>query len=290
MLKRFALLWFTLLVAAALSAAAESTGNAAETLREAFGPEYEIMLHLDDTRVLDDEHNLAEWVRTRLETGEKCQGYGVIYLDTPERDYLHSGWINRIRVKEGKKKYTFTFKKRYPVHGGNVESALDAALADGFTPADPDISAEIDWGYNRMTLSLTAEAELKLEEKADIHHLESGEAARLTAAYMPPQERNRANQSPAAPEAGVLEKIGPLRFVRYTGTLERHSVRIEIWPMPFSGEMRYLTKFSAKCKTAGEAVKLREDCIRALDEMGILLHDDTFKSEWILRRQEKASQ
>lgn len=290
MLKRFAVLWFALLVAAALSAAAESTGNAPATLREAFGPEYEIMLHLDDTRVLDDEHNLAEWVRTRLETGEKCQGYGVIYLDTPERDYLHSGWINRIRVKEGKKKYTFTFKKRYPVHGGDVESALDAALADGFSPADPDISAEIDWGYNRMTLSLTAEAELKLEEKADIHHLESGEAARLTAAYMPPQERNRANQSQAAPEAGVLEKIGPLRFVRYTGTLERHSVRIEIWPMPFSGEMRYVTEFSAKCKTAEEAVKLREDCIRALDEMGILLHDDTFKSEWILRRQEKASQ
>ena len=37
-------------------------------------------------------------------------------------------------------------------------------------------------------------------------------------------------------------------------------------------------------------MKLREDCIRALDEMGILLHVDTFKSEWILRRQEKASQ
>ena len=196
MLKRFAVLWFALLVAAALSAAAESTGNAAETLREAFGPEYEIMLHLDDTRVLDDEHNLAEWVRTRLETGEKCQVYGVIYLDTPERDYLHSGWINRIRVKEGKKKYTFTFKKRYPVHGGDVESALDAALADGFSPADPDISAEIDWGcYNRMTLSLTAEAELKLEEKADIHHLESDRcpsAAKCgTSPSFPPSAKQR---------------------------------------------------------------------------------------------------
>ena len=43
----------------------------------------------------------------------------VIYLDTPARDCLKAGWVSRIRVKEGKPRYTITYKMRYPVQDGD---------------------------------------------------------------------------------------------------------------------------------------------------------------------------
>ena len=98
----------------------------------------------------------------------------VIYLDTPARDCLKAGWVSRIRVKEGKPRYTITYKMRYPVQDGDVDSALATARADGLTLQKGQYPAEIDWGYSKMTLSFAANADVKTEKTPDLSLLSPG--------------------------------------------------------------------------------------------------------------------
>ena len=65
---------------------------------------------------------------------------GVV-MSMPARDFLNAGWINRIRVKEEKNKYTITYKKRYPVQDDDMEAALAAARDDGFSLYDEQFLA-----------------------------------------------------------------------------------------------------------------------------------------------------
>ena len=103
----------------------------------------------------------------------------VIYLDTPARDCLRAGWVSRIRVKEGKPRYTITYKMRYPVQDGDVDSALATARADGLTLQKGQYPAEIDWGYSKMTLSFAANADVKTEKTPDLSLLSPTEAVQM---------------------------------------------------------------------------------------------------------------
>ena len=118
----------------------------------------EIKLLLDSEQVLGEDHQLTRSMLKAFQMDEP-RSIEVIYLDTPERDYLKAGWVSRIRVKEGKPKYTITYKMRYPVRDSDVDAALAVARADGLTLRESPYPAEIDWGYSKMTLSFAANAE-----------------------------------------------------------------------------------------------------------------------------------
>ena len=116
----------------------------------------EIKLLLDSSQVLGADHQLMKSMQKAFQIEDEPMRIEVIYLDTPERDYLKAGWVSRIRVKEGKPRYTITYKMRYPVPEGDVDAALAAARADGLTLKESPYPAEIDWGYSKMTLSFAA--------------------------------------------------------------------------------------------------------------------------------------
>ena len=263
------ILWFMIMLIIP-----SSIVNADETNRTK--PNVEIKFLLDSGQVLDEDYLLRANVRDHFDIENEYIVYDVIYLDTQEREFLKAGWVNRIRLKEGKSKYTLTYKKRYPVLDFDIETALTSALKDGFSLNDERFSAEIDWGYNNMTLSFSAEAEIKTKEPPDIRDLAHSDAVQMLADHFPPEEDTN---------AALLENIksvGPIRFLRYFGTFEENEIRIEIWPIPGANEMQYVVEFSAKCGAPEAAAAFREDIIVKLDEMGILIHRDALKTALIL--------
>ncbi len=104
-------------------------------------PGCEIKFLLDSELTLSEDNELKKSALKAFEIEEDPTSYEVIYLDTQGRDYLKEGWINRIRLKEGKSKYTLTYKKRYDVENDNIEEALETAAGDGFTLTDNRYSA-----------------------------------------------------------------------------------------------------------------------------------------------------
>ncbi len=253
------------------------------TALEETGPACEVRLLLDSGLVLDKDHLLTDEIRERFGIEKPYEAISVMYLDTEDRAYLDEGWSNRIREKEGKSKYTFTYKKRYAIEQTDIETALAEARADGFSLYDERFPAEIDWGYSSMVLSFSSDVDVKPPKKADLVLPDAPAAAEMMAEHMPQEEKNWGRAGWGTALAGTAESVGPIRFLRYTGTMGEQKVRIEIWPIPGEDGLIYLTEFSFTCDTVEEASGPREEAIALLDEMGILIREDSLKNQLILR-------
>ena len=240
----------------------------------------EIKLLLDSSAVLGEDHLLTESMLKAFQIEDEPRRIDVIYLDTPARDYLNAGWVSRIRVKEGKPRYTITFKMRYPVQNGDVDSALAAADADGLSLHKGQYPAEIDWGYSKMTLSFAANVDVKTEKVPDLSLLSSAEAVQLALQNLPSELKDGNADSPKED----IQVVGPVRFLRYEGALGKQSVRIEVWPIPSgTGEICYTAELSRACKNLKEAAEIRIKLIEKLEKMGILIHGDNLKTRMILK-------
>lgn len=242
----------------------------------------EIKLLLDNECVLDENRLLKESIREAFQTGDEYQGIYVEYLDTAERDFLNSGWVNRIRLKEGKSKYTLTYKRRFSVTDNNLEPAVIEAGKEGFSISDARFPAEVDWGYSKMTLSFSNESEVKSETPLDINLLNHGDAIQMIAEHMPQEEINCKSDRWGTNLINDAQIAGPIRFMRYSGTFEGYDIRIEIWPIESEGKIEYITEFSAHVEDMDEAVVMHDSFIKSLDEMGIILHKDALKTQMIL--------
>ncbi len=205
---------------------------------EEISPACEIKLLFDSDSVLDGNHMLTESIRERFKIKEKAQTIEVIYLDTADRDYLNAGWVNRIRVKEGKSKYTITYKMRYPVRDGGIDAALAAARADGFSLYDAQFPAEIDWGCSHMTLSFAADVDAAAEDIPGGGLPERDAAARMIADCMPSEEENWGTPGWGTGLIDAIQITQPIRYTRFTGTVGEQKIRIEVWPVPVGDETR----------------------------------------------------
>lgn len=274
---------FILLVIAAAFAASLAFAEGPEDGDADAGFGCELKFLLDTDTVLDEEHLLRQNLREAFQTGDEYKTIGAMYLDTEDRDFLNAGWINRIRLKDGKSKYTICYKKRYSVEGNDYEAALAAARADGFSPDDGRFSTEIDWGYSRMTLSFSTEVELKMKEKQNIDLLGYASAIRMIADNMPPEEKDLGDEGRGLQLLGRIQIAGPIHYRRYTGELDGYKVHIEIFPVPNGGGIEYIVELSAKCDDMEEAAEIRESFMDSLEKTGILTHKDGLKTQMILR-------
>lgn len=244
----------------------------------------EIKLLLDSSQVLGEDHQLTGSMLKAFQMEDEPLRIEVIYLDTPARDYLKAGWISRIRVKEGKPRYTITYKMRYPVRDGDVDSALAVAKADGLSLRKSPYPAEIDWGYSKMTLSFSANAEVKTEKTPDLRLLTADKAVQMALENLPSEVKDQETDGQENEFIKNIQVVGPVRFLRYEGALGKQSVRIEVWPIPSeTGEIQYTAELSRACKSLMEAAEIRIKLVEKLDKMGILIHGDNLKTQMILK-------
>ena len=244
----------------------------------------EIKLLLDNSQVLGEDHLLTKSMLKTFQIEDEPMRIEVIYLDTPSRDYLKAGWISRIRVKEGKSRYTITYKMRYPVPDGDLDSALAVAHADGLSLKKSPYPAEIDWGYSKMTLSFSANAEVKTEKTPDLSELSPAKAVEMALENLPAEAKDQDMNAAENELIKNIQVVGPVRFLRYEGALGKQSVRIEVWPVPTeTGEIRYTAELSRACKSLMEAAEIRIKLVEKLDKMGILIHGDNLKTQMILK-------
>ncbi len=287
----------------------ESTEKAS-VLPEEKVSSYEVKLLLDSDKALGEDHRLKEEIRQAFHMRELPNSYLVAYMETPDKEFLSVGWINRVRAQTGREKIRLTYKKRFPIQNGDIDAALSAAAAEGLAKDDAQFPTEIDWGYEKMTLSFSHNVDLS-EETAANELPEKHAAMEMIAANMPDIENegticaNCSDRStgseaetkvPAAEPAGDGEKqewgietlrkaqmVGPVCFLRYTGKMKNGALaHIEIWPVPDGTETQYIVEFSAKFRRFADAERMRRKAISRLDKMGILLHTDALKTQMIL--------
>ena len=233
---------------------------------------FEVKLLLNSSKSLDSNNvplkNLQDLFAVK-ETNKRT----VIYVEASDKSFNKGGWSNRIREKDGKKKIELTYKKRYAVDGTDIDSVFEKAVKDNPGFIDRGYEAQVDWGYGKMTLSFAME--VKIDKPAG--GLRGFSEEDLLSAFMSnmPAEESEWKSSAGIPS---LRLAGPIDYIRYTGSYKDVEVNIEVWQIKGT----VVTELSFDADTLATASTLRSEIIDILDKLGILLHQDSLKTQMIL--------
>lgn len=81
-----------------------------------------------------------------------------------------------------------------------------------------------------------------------------------------------------------VKKCGPVYYSKYEGEIEGITVDIEVWPVytESTDSTEYITEVSFKEDEYDEAASNRNKVMDALEDKGILKHEDSLKTQKIL--------
>ena len=248
--------------------------------------ETEVHYLLDSEAVLDEDHKLKKEIRSEFDTGKKIKTFGVIYIDGTDRAFEREGWINRIRMQEGKadKGVELTYKKRYPISGTDVDEAVRRAEEEGFDLSGESWKAQVEWGFSSMTLSISLKADVDSGGLESIADLDLDEGRAMLAQHMPVEERDWGTGQWGSKALESAQMAGPVFFERYNGKFGDSKVQIEVWEIfgPESGEERFITEISLTAEDCEAAAGIREELGERLRELGILTEENSLKTQKVL--------
>ncbi|HJC91214.1 MAG TPA: hypothetical protein H9695_09560 [Candidatus Mediterraneibacter excrementigallinarum] len=249
--------------------------------KENMVPDYEMKFLLDSGKVLNDDYKLDSEYRDFFDTGKKYETVGVLYLETEDYDFSNEGWYNRIRIKEDSDKFDLTYKKRYSIENGDIEAALTKANEEGFDISDTNYEAQVDWGYNKMTLSLSNKKTEKNNGYDDMELPGRKDAIEIIKDNMPGKEKDWKEKNWGKDLIDDVKKCGPVYYSKYEGEIEGITVDIEVWPVytESTDSTEYITEVSFKEDEYDEAASNRNKVMDALEDKGILKHEDSLKTQ-----------
>lgn len=227
--------------------------------------ETEVKLLLSSERALEDKLP-SEELRALFGFAQQAEPMLVWYLDTPTQKLKEADWSVRYRQRKTGG-LELTYKKRYSEQAYAV--MLQTPLSDAF---HADFTPEIDLGYSKKTCSLSC---IKTFEPYD--SLDDLEARRLAILNCPPPLTDWGGKNQGFRHLCEAVLFGPLTADKYKGKYEDITIKLEIWPLD-----SYLTELSFDIEThKSEEAKSR--VIQVLEQHGLLLHDNTLKTDAMLR-------
>ena len=238
----------------------------------------EVKYLLDPAKVLDAEGKPTEEVLKALGWTGKVKNRGMQFLDVEGKLYNEAGWSNRVRIKQGDDEYDITFKKRYAVENGDIAAALAKAEADGFVAGLDGYECELDWGWNKLTLSVATEESVAKVGYDDTVLPNLEDSIAMVEGAMPDPVK--------AVAADITKAVlcGPIYYPRYTGELAGMELDIEICAIPNqkTGEVEYVFEVAFSTDTYEEAAAKRDEIAQILEATGYLLKEDGLKTNKIL--------
>lgn len=249
-------------------------------------PDYEVKLLLQPPAVLDADRKLTKAVRAAFEIPSSVVKMNIQFLDTDGREIYDNGWCLRIRKIEAEPGFELTYKKRYPIAAGDIDGALAAAGADGFDADATSYEAQVEWGYEKQTLSIS--------------RAKSASGPGYSGMALPDADASRSMLIDAAPRrfddwgsdrwgTGALATsriYGPALAKRWVGTWSGMELRIELWPIRDAAGTGTEDIVEASFKeTSRKAASSKHDRLMAdLDSAGWLLPADGLKTKMIMDR------
>ncbi|PFR39388.1 hypothetical protein [Bacillus cereus] len=248
-------------------------------------PSFEVKLLLKPEQVLGDNKEMKQEVLEHFQAGTKYERIQVQFLDTANKSLSEEGWFARIRKKEFSKDFELTYKKRFPIPNGVIQDALEVAKKEGFDNNTDSYEAEIDWGFEKKTLSISNKKSYSAKGYG-ILDLPNEQAAQNMLIEKLPGKMNKWLYTNWGEEMLKSSRIyGPVLMKRYTGEFENIKANIEIWPLSNTGKLEddFVIEVSFKTNEESIATKQRELLMASLEKKGWLLPKDSLKTELIFQ-------
>ncbi|KAK3332593.1 hypothetical protein B0T19DRAFT_416072 [Cercophora scortea] len=251
-------------------------------------PNYEVKFLMDPALVLDaTSHKLTADVLSALSLSSKVTKMNVQFLDTDAKDIYNAGWSPRIRKMEKKEdELELTYKKRYPINGTDLDATLALAASQGFSDADNDYEPQVEWGFEKQTLSISNDKSASSTSASmDLPDVDASRAALI--AQAPDKFVNWLSPGWGNDMLAQSRIFGPVLAKRSTGTWNGTKLYVEVWPIrkaKEAEELEYVVEASFKADTGDEASAGREALRAVLSGKGWLLEKDSLKTQMIMDR------
>ncbi|RBP20609.1 MULTISPECIES: hypothetical protein [Bacillus] len=248
-------------------------------------PSFEVKLLLKPEQVLGYNKEMNQEVLEYFQAGTNYERIQVQFLDTANKSLSNEGWFARIRKKEFSKDFELTYKKRYPIQNVMIQDVLEVAKKDGFDSKTDNYEAEIDWGFEKKTLSISNKKSYSAKGYG-VLDLPNEQAAQNMLIEKLPGKMNKWLYTNWGEEMLKDSHIyGPVLMKRYTGEFENIKTNIEIWPLSNTGKIEddFVIEVSFKTTEESIATKQRELLMASIEKKGWLLPKDSLKTELIFQ-------
>lgn len=241
-------------------------------------PGYQVKLRLSEQAVDSFGEPSAQFRESFRVLSEGAQEEAV-YFDTADGFYSNNGWSIRLRHKEGASNYDLTYKYRQPLFYNSlskdvVEDGLREARDKGFDSSDTNYDAQVNASYRSSSLDFS-------NKKT---------AACVTAQCEIPTA-DRAVPIVTGEEPGKMQKTTGRKLgstdLKMSQTVSQKAWRVEIGGIKTDLEVARFgdttwVEISEEETSRKDAARKREELIRELEQAGLLVKEDAFKTPVVL--------
>lgn len=240
-------------------------------------PDYEVKFLLKPELVLDSDDKLQVVVRDAFQMPSSVSKMAVLFIDTDARSIYNQGWIARLRKKEDEADFELSYKKRYGIDNGNIEQALSVANTEGFSSKDSNYEAQVEWGYQKQTLSITNSKFASKDGYKGMELPDKKDAIALLKKNIPGKMDNWLYKSWGSKQLENGRVYGPVQAKRSQGSFNGNKLYIEIWPIKNSqgNGLEYVVEASFKANSYTQANSVRSQLFTYLNNRGWLLAQDS---------------
>lgn len=248
-------------------------------------PTYEVKLDLT-TSALDSSHAPLAAVKTAFGISGSAKSRAYEYFDTDALALNAQGWDVRLRHKSGSD-FEESYKKRFPVSGGDIDAALDEANAEGFDSSDTNYDAEVDWGYAKQTLSFSNEKSHSGSGYSGVSMPAAATGRGWLVNEIPGKLEDWSAKNWGSDTLAASRVHGPVTSQVWSGAWESSDdASIEVLPVKAASGSgtEYVVELSFKTDDYADAAQLHTDAVAIADAHGWLYHGDILKTQLILDR------
>lgn len=210
----------------------------------------------------------------------------VQFLDMNCKEIYNAGWSSRIRKTENEDDFELTYKKRYAITGGDIDAALTAANKDDFDAGDAKYEAQVEWGYQNQTLSISRKETVADSGNDGMGLPGTSESRQMLINEAPDKFDNWKHKDWGTDALLVSRGFGPVLARRFTGTWKGMKLYIEVWLfLNLAGTgIEYIVEASFKTKSHTTASCEQSSLAAFLQENGWFLPQDVLKTQLIMER------
>lgn len=228
---------------------------------------YEVKIFADAEKVINSDRHIKNSILSSMGSSDKDEDFKVMFIDDIDETLnLHNTSV-RIRKSENDKKTEIQYKKRYAIINNDIQSAIDRAIADGFSSAE----FEVEYGVSSKTLSVVKEYNFDSKLSGNT------ELPSLTKSYSYAKQFLPTEFSTAYSYIRIPKSVGPVKFERHEGSIENNKVKIENWEIK---DMN-IVELSTKVDSLEQAKIVQDSIIKKLTELGIYESTEQLKTKII---------
>jgi hypothetical protein len=247
--------------------------------------DYELKLLIDPDRTLDAGGDPTTALRASFAIDER-QKVVMQFLDSARLELERVQWNVRIRAFRDEDKLQLTYKKRYPISENDIDTALARAVEDGFEADSEAYEAQVEWGFERKTLSISRKTELASSESDPLDLPGERKSREICTAAIPSRLEQEASQAWVRAVFEHAHLYGPVSGDRWKGKWNGKKVSIEVWQIrgePGNEDER-VVEVSLKEDDRDDARAIQAELQTFLEEKNWLLPRDALKTTTILER------